>query len=60
MKPLAQAGLDKARDEYVYREDEHAQRDLEIETAFWLAVEECALCGPSLCTTHYDRLVNCL
>lgn len=60
MKALAKKGLAEAAEEYARREDSGAMYDLEIETEFWLRVEECEFCHDQLCTIHYDRLVMCL
>lgn len=61
MTSLVERGLAGARDEYARREDEHALHDLQIEVAFWLAVEGCEMCdGAQLCSAHYERMVMCL
>jgi hypothetical protein len=60
MKRLVKEGLAKAAQEYANREDDWAMHDLEIETEFWLRVEECEFCYDQLCTIHYERLVMCL
>lgn len=53
MRTAAQRGLCGARQDY--EQDRITADELEVEVAFWLAVEACQMCDNQMCSAHYTK-----